>query len=336
MSSERLSDAVAEANSARPLLSVIVNFHNMRREAERTLYSLSPRYQQGISREDYEVLAIDNGSSQPLDAEFVASFSDNCSYYFEDTESPSPCRAINAAARRARGEYLVVMIDGARMLSPGILSLMKLAQRMYPRCFAYTSIMHLGHRRQGANLKKGYNQRAEDKMLANIDWQGDGYRLFEVSSLGGSAVHGLLGRNDESGCFMIKRSDYLDLGGYCEEFVSPGGGLVNLDLFKLIQQREEIQPIVLLGEATFHQFHGGVITNVPRAASPWESFAQEYEQIRGKPFCPVARAPLYVGTIGEQCRRFLPAPRPPLWARAYRASGRPCLPLLRRIKSIMR
>ena len=57
----------------RPKLSVVVIFYNMRREAARTLYSLTPRYQQGISEDDYEVLVIDSGSQEPLDENHVTS-----------------------------------------------------------------------------------------------------------------------------------------------------------------------------------------------------------------------------------------------------------------------
>lgn len=43
-----------------PLLSVVVITHNMRREAERTLLSLSTAYQKGVEASEYEVIVIDN------------------------------------------------------------------------------------------------------------------------------------------------------------------------------------------------------------------------------------------------------------------------------------
>ena len=48
----------------------------MRREAARTLLSLSRAYQRGVDDLDYEVIVIDNGSApeQRLGEEFVASF----------------------------------------------------------------------------------------------------------------------------------------------------------------------------------------------------------------------------------------------------------------------
>ena len=57
--------AAARAARARPTsidLSVVVVFYNMRREAARTLHSLSRAYQQGIDDLDYEVIVVENGS----------------------------------------------------------------------------------------------------------------------------------------------------------------------------------------------------------------------------------------------------------------------------------
>ena len=64
------------------MLSIIVIFHNMCREAERTLHTLSTAYQTGVSDADYEVIAIDNGSSQPLNPAWVSEFGTNFTYYF--------------------------------------------------------------------------------------------------------------------------------------------------------------------------------------------------------------------------------------------------------------
>ena len=49
-----------------PTLSVVVIFHDMQREAERTLFTLSRAYQRDLDDLTYEVLAVDSGSSEPL------------------------------------------------------------------------------------------------------------------------------------------------------------------------------------------------------------------------------------------------------------------------------
>ena len=54
-------------------LSVVVVFYNMRREAARTLQSLSRSYQEELDDIDYEVIVVENGSdeSEKLGADFV-------------------------------------------------------------------------------------------------------------------------------------------------------------------------------------------------------------------------------------------------------------------------
>ena len=46
-----------------PALSVVVVVYDMAREAPRTLHSLSRRYQQGGAELDYEVIVVDDSSS---------------------------------------------------------------------------------------------------------------------------------------------------------------------------------------------------------------------------------------------------------------------------------
>ncbi len=56
---------------------------------------------------------------------------------------------------------------------------------------------------------------------------------------------------------------------------------------------------MLLGEATFHQFHGGVATNVPIAEHPFKEMMKEYEVIKGERFGYLYRDPEYYGWISS-------------------------------------
>jgi hypothetical protein len=85
----------------------------------------------------------------------------------------------------------------------------------------------------------------------------------------------------------------MAMGGYDSRFVSPGGGLVNLDVWERLCADPAVRIILLLGEATFHQVHGGIATN--NRESPWEKFHAEYQAIRGKPFEAPQVEPLLVG-----------------------------------------
>ena len=287
-------------SQAAPRLSVVVNFHDMRREAARTLHTLSTHYQRDVAGADYEVIAVDNGSTMPLDAGEVEAFGDNFRYQRVDHGTPSPCPAINQAVAGARGEYVMVCIDGARMLSPGLLRYALAGLALHPHPFVYTLGMHLGPKPQNESMEEGYDQQVEDALLAGIDWRADGYRLFSISSVAYSSRNGFFSRLTESNCFALRRADYLALGGLDERFTSAGGGLVNLDFFNLVQAQPHVRPVMLLGEATFHQFHGGVATNVRRSEHPWPRMAAEYERIRGRPFASDPPLPEYLGWLSPR------------------------------------
>jgi glycosyltransferase involved in cell wall biosynthesis len=292
---------------AAPRLTVVAAFFDMRREAERTLYTLSPEYQRGVQASDYEVVAIDNGSADPLYESEVTQFGANFRYVYESCGDPSPATAINRAAAEASTEWVMCLIDGARMLSPGILEGALAAFRDYSEPFVYTIGMHLGQAPQNELAARGYRREEEDRLLENVDWRRNGYLLFKISSpalsVGREVFYSPI---RESNCFALRRSTFLERGGFDQRFRSLGGGLVNLEIFQRLVEDPELTPVCLLGEASFHQFHGGVATNVSLPDHPWESFAAEYEAVLGTPYEPPTwREPLYLGTIPEEARHLV-------------------------------
>lgn len=298
-------------------LSVVVVFHDMLREAPRTLHSLSRAYQRGIEDLAYEVVALDNGSSEALPAELVTSFGPEFRLETLDLDSPSPVGALNHGARVARGEHLMLCIDGARILSPGLLRESVRAMRCAPRAVAATLGLHLGPAPQDVSVQQGYDQDTEDRLLESCHWREDGYRLFEVASLGHSSRGGWFQTPWESNALTLSRDFYEELGGFEERFQSPGGGLANLDLFRRACEHEHSQLVVLLGEASFHQLHGGVATNAPAGHHPWESFQREYEGIRGERYERPEVEPLYLGHMPDSA---LPLLRSSLEATLQRSS----------------
>ena len=291
-----------------PEFSVIVIVHNMRREAPRTLFSLSASYQTGIEASEYEVIVVENGSTDPLERDEVERAGSNFRYHGHKTASASPVGAVNLGAQLARAERLVVCVDGARVLSPGVLGYMRAAFRAFPNPFVYTLGWHLGDEPQNFSMIKGYNQVAEDRLLKSVDWQRNGYALFTISSLALSCRDGWFSTIAESNCFALSKEEFTRLGGFCEAFQTPGGGLVNLDFFSLACQSPGVTPVLLLGEGTFHQFHGGVATNVSQENHPWDVFHEEYVRIRGKAYAAPAVAPIYFGRLSPEARRFLNSP----------------------------
>lgn len=290
----------SDSREKNPRLSVVVVFHNMRREAERTLYSLTSHYQEGVSASSYEVIAIDSNSKEPLDEAMVRAHGDQFRYFNITWQHPSPCRAMNEGVARARADIVLCNIDGARILSPGIIRKALQAFNEHDNPFVYTLGMHLGQKVQNESMLEGYNQSVEDELLDNTPWQDNGYELFLISSVALSSKNGFYSELSESNCFALKKEQYKRIGGFDERFITPGGGLVNLDIFNRAMERKDITPVMLLGEATFHQYHGGVATNVPLKEHPWELFASEYRGIRGKAYTPVYKKPVYFGDITSQ------------------------------------
>ena len=57
-----------------------------------------------------------------------------------------------------------------------------------PDVVAATLAFHLGAESQMVAAAKGYDQAVEDALLETVDWRGDGYELFSISTFAGSSA----------------------------------------------------------------------------------------------------------------------------------------------------
>ena len=174
-----------------PLLSIVVVGYRMYRELPRTLETLSADYQRGVSGAVYEVIVVDNGSDPPLDPT-LATYCRGVKTHWLSLPSGdvSPCKAVNLGVKHARGDFVAVLVDGARMLSPGIVCNILRSRRLFPNAFVSTLGWHLGPEPQNLSLLHGYNQHEEDLLLDSFDWRNDGYLLFEHSAFALSSSQG--------------------------------------------------------------------------------------------------------------------------------------------------
>jgi cephalosporin hydroxylase/GT2 family glycosyltransferase len=288
-------------------LSVVVVFYNMRREAVRTLQSLARSYQRGIEDLDYEVLVVDNGSDpdQRLTPEFVASFGPEFRLLEPEGDAhASPTGALNAGIAAARGDAIAVMIDGAHVLTPGVLRFGMRALDAYAPAVVATQQWYVGPGQQGDAQQAGYDQGVEDRLFNGIDWPVDGYRLFEIGHFIGDRdwFDGIV----ESNCLFVPRKLLEQLGGFDESFTMPGGGYANLDLFERLALSPGVTAASIVGEGTFHQFHGGTTTNVADEAARRQrvvSYRQHFEDLRGRPLLGVDRPVHYVGAMATKAAR---------------------------------
>jgi glycosyltransferase involved in cell wall biosynthesis len=282
-----------------PSVSIVVIAYNMPREIPRTIQSLSTAMQVGVTNDDYEVILIDNGSTQEWDVDLCRSREVDLRIEVMGSSSPSPCGAINRGLAVARGQLCGVMIDGARLASPGLVAGALRAYRLHSRPVISTLGFHLGPDVQMRSVRRGYNQKEEDRLLESVRWTQDGYRLFTISTFAGSSSGGWFAPIAESNALFLPKELWQELGGYEERFRSPGGGLANLDTYVRACALPNSQLIMLLGEGTFHQVHRGVATNAAQDADPWKEFHDEYIGIRGHPFTKPDVSPLFLGFVNR-------------------------------------
>lgn len=294
-------------------LSIILIAYKMAREIPRSLQSLARNYQHDARDLEYEVILLDNGSPEALDAGTWRDVDVPVRLIEVENASQSPARAINRGLAAASGEIICLMIDGAHLLTPGVFRLALGSIGMFGRAVVATRYFWLGPDEQNQSILSGYCQHTEDLLLSYIDWPNDGYRLYEIGSAltAGAEKMSWFNRMFESNCLFMNRAVFDDIGGADERFVLPGGGMINSDIYKRAADLPGVTPVQLIGEGSFHQLHGGTTTNVsPRDRDARvEKFMAEYRQITGhqtlmsdKPFHFVGHLPTESAKIHRRGR----------------------------------
>lgn len=280
-----------------PQLSVIVIVYDMPHQALNTLRSFAPGYQRDIDASDYEVIVVENRSDQLLGEEAAVATGANVRYFLRENEGQSPVQAMVFGVQQARAPYLGMVVDGARMVTPRVLTYALAAFRICADAVVNVPGYHLGQTEQHRN--PDHDEAFETRLLQRLDWQTDGYRLFEASVFfRGRHQHGYLLPLMESNCLFFSRDAYERIGGVDLRFDMPGGGMVNLDLYKRLVEQEHARLFVTPGEGTFHQFHGGVTTRYDEGREELlAAFREQYAQIRGENYTMIDKPPTLLGAV---------------------------------------
>lgn len=247
-----------------PRLSIVIAAYDMQREIPRTLCSFLPPLQRSVEDIDYEIVVVDNGSPSALSLSNLPLPPPRPIRLVRvnpSEASPSPVACINAAVRdHTIGDWLMICVDGARMASSYLVRRSVDILTRHADAFTFVASRHLGPKTQMQSVNEGYDQDAEDRLLDSVDWQMDLDLLYDISVWAGAHARNNLLLQNESNAIAMSRSAWERWGGYNERFRRPGGGLCNLELFSRHATRENALNVLLYGETTFHQFHGGAAT----------------------------------------------------------------------------
>ncbi|MDH3707403.1 MAG: glycosyltransferase [Acidimicrobiia bacterium] len=292
----------------RPVLSIVIVVHRMAAQALRTVASFCAGYQRGVESHQFEIVVVENDSDQMLSAVEVERLAPNVRYHARSETEPTPVNAVNAGVDASRGELVAVVVDGARMASPGLVAHTLAASRLADVVATVVPGYHLGRQLQQFAAEQGYDEAVEATLLDNIAWPTDGYRLFEIAVLSGTSKGGFFRPFAESNFLCVPRRLWDELGGMDRRFTGVGGGFANLDLYRRALEHPEVVPVMLPGEGTFHQFHGGATTGgtvAERREAIVESARSEYTALRGEPFGPPRKRFIYLGAIAPQALPFV-------------------------------
>ena len=292
---------------AAPEISIVVIVYNMPRQAMNTLLSLSTAYQMDIDEASYEVIVIENRSENCLDVARVESMGPQFRYCLRDEPGVSPAAAINFGLSQARAPVIGLMIDGARMLTPGVLKYAREALAIFKSPLIVAPSYDLGSQLQQKSHETGYDEKEEMALLNSIGWPGPGtgYKLFSIAVLGEANDRGYFNPLMEGTCFFAKREHWEAISFVDERFQKRGGGALNLNTFRKLGLIPEIQLVILAGEGAFHQFHGGVTTgNDASIVDSEREFSEELDLFWPGGFNSVRRKPVYLGTVAPEALPF--------------------------------
>jgi len=278
----------------------------MSAQLDKTLQTLAPDFQRGVTAQDYEVVVVENNSADPLPPQKVANLPANFRYLLREETAVSPVYAINEAFSMCRAPYICLMIDGARMVSPGIIHHALMAHAISENAIVAVPGYHLGHQEQHL-VEGGKNQAtAEAELLASVDWQRDGYELFKLSTFSGANSHGYLHPLMECNCLFASAENYTAIGHADTRFLLHGGGSINLHMYRALGMLPGTQLFVLPGEGSFHQYHGGVTTSsYAERAKEIESHRVQLHSFWPEGFSSLRRESTLLGRIPPQAQPFL-------------------------------
>jgi len=277
-------------------ITFVIAAYNIPQQIERTLMTCSPHYQKAPPQE-IEIIVVDNGSKTPLTMADFKKFP-RVTKVINVEGKPSPVFGLNEGIKAARFSNVAIIIDGAHMLTPGVFKNTKAMCKSFTRPVINIPQYILGRVSQNLNTNPDAFARESEDLKA-IGWPGNGYELFNYAVMPGENMSRNFYNAVETNCLITNKTVLEDCGAFNEKFDEPGAGLANLELFMRLCNNPDNQYIMIPGEGSFHQDHGGTTTN----PSPEErdklvqEYFETYKKITGDKRLLNVRGPFVYGNV---------------------------------------
>jgi len=289
-----------------PTLSIIVVAFRMPVQAYNTVYSLCSRYQIDAAEQDYEIIVVENQSSNLINPQSLESLGSNIRYFLYPEEGVSPVNGINFAFQHCQAKNVALLIDGARMITPGFVNNVLNIYRINDRSIIGVPGYQLGEVQHNQIENPANCLVHEKQLLDSIDWPRNGYQLFDIASLSNANRFGYLHPLMESNCIVAPLEFYREIGFADTRFNLPGGGAVNLHIWRSLGMIPNSQLYILPGEGNFHQYHGGVTTSESYFEDNLkERIKSQLDDIWEEKFHALRREPILFGKVSAAALPYL-------------------------------
>ncbi|MCB1615750.1 MAG: glycosyltransferase [Pseudomonadales bacterium] len=290
-----------------PKLSIVLIVYKMPRQALNTIYSLSINHQKNVRETDYEIIVVENLSSDNLDGDAVCAIGNNIRYFPRNETSASPVGAINFGIEQCRAPAICLMIDGARMVTPRVIEYALMARNIDQDFLLAVPGYNIGPHEHQYNISRQYDQETEKRLLETVKWKTNGYRLFDICNISGANEKGIFHPLLECNCMFSSAQNFERIGGANMDFQLPGGGSINLHMFRQLGMLKQTRYYFITpGEGSFHQFHGGITTQEAEDREEvLESHRKQLHSYWEGGFHAMRREPILLGAVGSKAQSFL-------------------------------
>ncbi len=254
-------------------ISVLLFCYDIREEVINTLESLRNEYQ-NFDPSLYEVLILENPSENNLSAKEIYNLPDNF-FYNLNTHKKSFTESLNHLSSKANGDYLLIIPDGANILSKRVLNYCYQAIKISSKCIVAFHSYNLGFAENGISKKDIHDSKKIEKAFLNEMFPKFPDSLLNNASWADSSSSGSFSQMAESNCLLLTKQLWNKIDGFDQRLDSIEEGIANLDLYNRALENKDHKLFFVLGEGTIHQLNSKKSAN---------SFVKNFEKCKSEYF----------------------------------------------------